>query len=88
MGRSDVIDRLLLFFATLSVAGAYVPQIWKAYQTQSTGDLSWGMLVIMMLGIVLWTAYGLRKKDHQFVLSNIIIFVFVSVLAILKFRYG
>lgn len=83
-----MIDRILLFFATLAVAGAYIPQIWKAYESKSTGDLSWGMLVIMMLGIVLWTAYGLRRKDHKFVLSNIVIFVFVFALGLLKFRYG
>jgi len=83
-----VIDRLLVFLATLCVAGSYVPQIVKAYQTKSTGDLSWGTFVVGAIGLVLWIVYGLRRKDHNFVVANIAIFLLLATLSFLKFLYG
>jgi MtN3 and saliva related transmembrane protein len=52
-----------------------VPQIYKAHKTKKTGDISKGMLIVIMSGVLLWTIYGILKDDLPIILTNATAFV-------------
>ena len=49
----DGVTTLGLTAGTLTTI-AFIPQIVKARQSKSTGDLSWGMVTIFSTGVLLW----------------------------------
>ena len=63
-----------------------VPQIYKAHRTKQTGDISKGMLVIIILGVLLWTIYGIIKNDIPIILTNAIAFILNGYMFVLVFR--
>lgn len=48
---------------------AFVPQIVKIHR-QGGRDLSYGMLVFYLLGVLLWLAYGVRLHAPSVILTN------------------
>jgi MtN3 and saliva related transmembrane protein len=72
--------------AALLTSLSYIPQIWKAWQTQETDDISYGMLSILATGLSLWVIYGFRQSDWVIVSSNIIAVTLLAVLAAIKLR--
>lgn len=58
--------------AALLASLSYIPQVRKAWPRRSTGDLSFGMLVTLTLGLTLWVVYGLLRQDWVIVLANTI----------------
>ena len=67
---------------------AYVPQVVKTWRTRSTADISLGMYLVLMLGIVLWLAYGIFLGDVPVTAANGISLVLVGSVLVLKIRYG
>lgn len=62
--------QILGFTAATLITAANVPQAFKIIRTKSTkgiSALSYGML---LLGGLLWLAYGLFKTDWPIILSN------------------
>ena len=53
-------------FTTIAV----VPQIYKAIKTGKTDDISPGFFIILLLGVGLWTVYGIMKADWPIILTN------------------
>ena len=51
--------KLIGFAAAACTTVAYAPQVIKVWKTRSTGDISLGMFLVMVLGLALWLAYGL-----------------------------
>jgi MtN3 and saliva related transmembrane protein len=66
------IDGLGLFGAFLS-AITFVPQVYKAWQTKSTGDLSVWMIIILLANVSTWLVYGIIRDDFAIILANAII---------------
>jgi len=63
---------------------SYIPQIWKAWKTQETADISYGMLAVLGSGLALWVVYGLKQGDGVIVISNIVAVSLLGVLATIK----
>jgi MtN3 and saliva related transmembrane protein len=60
-----------------SIAGtlttvAYVPQALQVYRTRSAGDLSWPTFLCLVVGIVLWIAYGWMLDQWPIVIANVV----------------
>lgn len=75
------------------VAGAliiisYIPQVWKAFETKSTRDLSKLWLSILVVGDVAWLAYGLALASLPLLLSNFLLLLLTIALLEMKLRYG
>jgi MtN3 and saliva related transmembrane protein len=49
---------------------AFLPQVVKTWKTRSTADISLGTFVVLLLGIVLWLAYGVLLGDAPLIVSN------------------
>jgi len=71
----------------LMVAFGFVPQIVKALRTRSTGDLSVYMLLTILAGGILYTAYAIFAGDPVFITINLLATGNTLVLLLLKLRY-
>ena len=65
----DGVTTLGLTAGTLTTI-AFIPQIVKARQSKSTGDLSWGMVTIFSTGVLLWLIYGIWIDSLPVILAN------------------
>jgi MtN3 and saliva related transmembrane protein len=67
---------------------AFVPQVVKTWKTRSTADISLSMYLVLVLGIVLWLAYGVLRGDAPLIVANGITLVLAGGILICKLRYG
>jgi MtN3 and saliva related transmembrane protein len=67
---------------------ANVPQVWKAWFTKETDDLSLTMTITLATGLGLWVVYGFLQSDYVIVLANAIAAGLAITLTVLKLRYG
>lgn len=72
------------FCTTLS----FVPQVVKAWRSRSTRDISLGMFLLMVTGIVLWLAYGIVRIDIPLIVANATTLALAGTILFLKVRYG
>jgi MtN3 and saliva related transmembrane protein len=80
--------KLLGFAAATCTTPAYAPQFVKVWRTRSTEDISLGMLLVMVLGLVLWLLYGLLSGDAPLVAANAITIVLAGGILLMKLKYG
>ena len=80
------IDYLGLFGAFLSSI-TFVPQVYKAWKTRSTGDLSYWMLFILLMNVSTWLIYGIVKKDLAIMIANSIILALAFLLLYFKISF-
>lgn len=64
-----------------------VPQIVKAFKTKEVEDVSIGMFSILIIGLLLWSFYGIIKKDIPVMVMNGIAFTLNLFMMFLIFRY-
>ncbi len=67
---------------------AYVPQVLKAWRTRSTGDISIGMFLLLVIGMVLWLAYGAIIADLPLIVANLTTLCLVGAILVFKSRFG
>ncbi len=72
----EVIGVLAGVFTTIAV----LPQIFKALKTKKVRDVSPFMFIILLLGVLLWTIYGIMKKDWPIIIPNGICTVLNSIM--------
>ena len=83
----DGVTTLGLIAGTLTTI-AFIPQIVKARQSKSTGDLSWGMVTIFSTGVLLWLIYGIWIDSLPVILANAVTLLLQCGIIALKIRYG
>lgn len=83
----DGVTALGLTAGTLTTI-AFIPQLVKAWQSQSTGDLSWGMVLTFTTGVSLWLIYGIWIDSLPVILANTVTLLFQLGLISLKVKYG
>ncbi|MES1148070.1 MAG: SemiSWEET transporter [Bradyrhizobium guangdongense] len=80
--------KMLGFAAAGCTTLAYAPQFIKVWKTRSTEDISLGMFLMMVLGLVLWLVYGLLSGDAPLVVANAITIVLAGGILYMKLNYG
>lgn len=83
-----LVIKLIGFAAATCTTVAYAPQAIKVWKTRSTGDISLGMFLVMVLGIALWLIYGLLSGDAPLVAANAVTMVLAGGILVMKLRYG
>ncbi|MHA7056084.1 SemiSWEET family sugar transporter [Aquimarina sp. M1] len=78
----EIIGTLAGIFTTIAV----VPQIVKAFKTQKVDDVSPFYFIILLLGVGLWTFYGVLKMDWPIILTNGISFLLNTIMLLLYFK--
>ncbi|GJG89595.1 hypothetical protein tb265_47760 [Gemmatimonadetes bacterium T265] len=47
-----------------------VPQVVRTYRTRHVGDLSWGLVMLLVISGALWLAYGVLTAQLPVILTN------------------
>ena len=80
--------KIVGFAAATCTTLAYAPQFIKVWRTRSTEDISLGMFLVMVLGLVLWLLYGFLSRDTPLVAANAITIVLAGGILFMKLKYG
>ena len=80
--------KLLGFAAATCTTAAFAPQCIKVWRTRSTEDISLGMFLVMVLGILLWLVYGLLSGDAPLIVANAVTIVLAGGILWMKLKYG
>ncbi len=86
MNHLNYID-LFGFSAALLTTIAFLPQLYKTWQTKSANDVSLVMLILFITGLVCWIIYGLKIHSIPILIANIITFIFNFSILVLKILY-
>jgi MtN3 and saliva related transmembrane protein len=62
--------KIIGLLAGICTTLAFLPQVIKTWRSRSTKDISLGMFLLLVLGLVLWLAYGLLLNDLPIILAN------------------
>ncbi len=86
MNHLNYID-LFGFLAALLTTIAFLPQLYKTWNTKSADDVSLVMLILFITGLVCWIIYGLKINSTPILVANIITFIFNFSILVLKILY-
>ncbi|NER38614.1 MAG: hypothetical protein F6J93_32455 [Oscillatoria sp. SIO1A7] len=78
---------LIGFLAAILTTIAFVPQVIKAWQSQSTKDVSLETIVLFSTGVFLWVVYGLYINSVPIILANVVTLMLNLILLFLKLKY-
>lgn len=67
---------------------AFVPQVYRTYRTRHAYDISYGMLLLLLTGVLLWLIYGLEIKELPVILANGVTFILLLFLTGMKFYFS
>ncbi len=82
----DFVTVLGLAAATLTTI-AFLPQMFKTWQTKSAKDVSFVMLVTFNIGVFLWLIYGIYLQALPIILANSVTLFFNLIILWLKIKY-
>ncbi|MBC1239733.1 MULTISPECIES: SemiSWEET transporter [Nostoc] len=82
----DFLTVLGLAAATLTTI-AFLPQMFKTWQTKSAKDVSFVMLITFISGVFLWLIYGIYLKALPIILANSVTLLFNLIILWLKIKY-
>ena len=87
MSHFNYID-LFGFLAAFLTTLAFLPQLYKTWQTKSADDVSLIMLILFLTGLISWIIYGLKINSIPILVANTITFIFNFSILILKITYS
>ena len=87
MSHFNYID-LFGFLAALLTTIAFLPQLYKTWQTKSADDVSLIMLILFLTGLICWVIYGLKIKSIPILVANLTTFAFNFSILVLKITYS
>ena len=87
MNYFNYID-LFGFLAALLTTIAFLPQLYKTWQTKSADDVSLIMLILFITGLISWIIYGYKINSIPILVANIMTLIFNFSILILKITYS
>jgi MtN3 and saliva related transmembrane protein len=62
--------KILGFLAGFLTTVSFLPQVVKSLRTRHMGDFNLLFIVLMLLGLVLWTVYGFMLSQLPLIVAN------------------
>jgi MtN3 and saliva related transmembrane protein len=75
-------------FAAFCTTLSYFPQLKKCWETNSAGDLSLKMFLILTLGVATWILYGYLQGDLVIIIANSVSLCLLLGILYFKLRDG
>lgn len=88
MNISIELSNLIGIIAGIITTSALIPQALKIYRTKSAKDISLAMFIFLAVGISLWFVYGILIKELPVIAANFFSLVIISLIIVMKLRYG
>ena len=76
------------YTAGLLVVLSLLPQVVKSWKTKLTRDISLWRYIVYVVGLVLWIAYAIIRKDGPVAVTNGVGLLLAVSILVLKLRYG
>lgn len=54
----------------ICTAASLLPQLIKIIKERKADDISYGMLFVLLTGLIGWIIYGCMKKDYPIIATN------------------
>ena len=83
-----LLGEFLGFVAGALVTCSLIPQLIRVFKLKSAHEISMLFTVFLLLGIILWLAYGIYLGLPPVILWNAIAAVLVATLLWAKLKYG
>ena len=74
------------FLAAILTTVAFIPQVYKVWQTKSVSGMSLTMYLIFFTGVSLWLVYGLIINSLPMILGNSITLLLTSIILYFLFN--
>lgn len=78
---------LIGFGAAILTTIAFLPQVIKTWKEKHAKDISLGMYLIFIAGVILWLVYGIMLKNPPMIFANIVTLILAGTVLILKLKY-
>lgn len=82
----DILYWLALIFG-LIMSISYFPQGWKQLRNKSSHNIAITTFVILLVGKIIWTFYGIQIDNFPVIISNAVSVIGLSIVVILYFVY-
>ncbi len=73
--------------ASTCTAVSLLPQLIKIIKEKQPSDISYWVLIILILGLICWVIYGVMAKDPIIIIANAVSLIINSTLATLNVLY-
>ena len=83
----ESIDLVGYIAATLTTA-AFLPQVFKVWQSKSTKDLSLPTLLSFIAGVLMWLIYGILVQSTPIIAANAVTLMLNLLILRFKLKYG
>ena len=83
-----VLAESLGFVAGALVTCSLIPQLIRVFQLRSAHEISMLFTVLLLLGLIIWLAYGISFGLAPVILWNAIGAILVTILLYAKLKYG
>lgn len=65
----------------------FLPQVIHVYKHKSAKDISLNMLLLLLLGVSMWLAYGIIIWNISIIYTNSMVMIMAIILLIYKWKY-
>lgn len=73
--------------AGILTSSSMVPQVVKTIKEKKAEEVSLTMLVVLMLGVATWVAYGIVREDMPIIVTNTFSLMVNITMIILRLKY-
>jgi MtN3 and saliva related transmembrane protein len=80
--------RVIGSMAAVLTMFSFLPQIVKIIRKKSASDVSLATILQLSLGVSLWIAYGIARKDLIIIIANVVTLSTLVILLYLYFNYA
>ncbi len=80
--------KILGLLAGCLTTASFLPQVIKSLKSKHLDDFNIWFLILMLVGISLWTVYGFLSGDLPIICANIASLILNIILLWLKIRYS
>lgn len=64
-----------------------VPQAVRTFRTREVRDISWGLIILLIVSGALWIAYGLLSSQPPVILTNVGVVTLAAIILAAKLRF-
>ena len=82
-----MIWQIIGIIASITVTSGFIPQIIKAVKTKKLDDVSPGMYLLIIFGMVMWILYGFHLHDPIIIAANVAGLTLSATILILRYKY-
>lgn len=74
------------YLAAMCTTIAFIPQAIKVFKTNQTKDISMGMFLLMNIGLIFWTVYGIMIFSYPIIIANLLTLILALYILFMKMK--